>query len=109
MKGYDTVTYDVTYVNGMETNRVEISRATTATVAEIVKVGTQVTEIRSETTSENEAAFTTIEEADNTIPTGERVVVQAGVNGYDTVIYDVTYVNGIETNRVEVTRMTTPL
>ena len=106
-KGYDTVRYDVTYVNGIETNRVEISRTTTAPVSEIVKVGTQVTEVKAETTTENEVAFTTVEEEDNTIPTGERVVVQAGVKGYDTVTFDVTYVNGVETNRVEVSRATT--
>ena len=105
--GYDTVTYDVTYVNGVETNRVEVSRTTTAPVNEIVKVGTQVTEVKTETTTENEVAFTTVEEEDNTIPTGERVVVQAGVNGYDTVTYDVTFVNGVETNRVEAGRTTT--
>jgi uncharacterized protein YabE (DUF348 family) len=74
--GYDTVTYDVTYVNGVETNRVEVSRTTTAPVTQIVKVGTQVTEVKTETTTENEVAFTTVEEEDNTIPTGERVVVQ---------------------------------
>ena len=105
--GFDTVTYDVTYVNGVETNRVEVSRTTTAPVSEIVKVGTQVTEVKSETTTENEVAFTTVEEEDNTIPTGERVVVQTGVNGYDTVTYDVTFVNGVETNRVEADRKTT--
>ena len=107
LKGYDTVTFDVTYVNGVETNRVELSRTTTAPVNEIVKVGTQVTEVKSETTTENEIAYATVEEFDNTIPTGERVVVQAGVKGYDTVTYAVTYVNGIETNRVEVSRVTT--
>ncbi|WP_159072182.1 G5 domain-containing protein [Trichococcus paludicola] len=106
-KGYDTVTYDVTYVNGIETNRAEISRATTAPVAEVVKVGTQVTEVKTETTTENEIAFATVEEADNTIPTGERVVVQAGENGYDSVTYEVTFVNGVETNRVEADRKTT--
>ena len=60
MKGYDTVTYDVTYVNGIETNRVEVSRTTTAPVAEIIKVGTQVTEVKSETTTENEVAYATL-------------------------------------------------
>ncbi|WP_180687975.1 G5 domain-containing protein [Trichococcus shcherbakoviae] len=107
--GYDTVTYDVTYVNGVETNRVEVSRTKTTPVNEIVKVGTQVTEVKSETITENEVDFTTVEEEDNTIPTGERVVVQAGVNGYDTVTYDVTFVNGVETNRVEAGRTTTAL
>ena len=56
---------------------------------------------------ENTVAYQTVTEEDNTIPIGERVVVQAGVEGYDTVTYDVTYVNGVETNRVEVSRTTT--
>ena len=104
LKGYDVVTYDVTYVNGIEINRVESSRITTAPINEVVKVGTQVTEVKTETTTENEVSYTTVEEEDNTIPTGERVVVQTGLTGYDTVTYDVTYVNGIETNRVEADR-----
>ena len=107
LKGYDTVMFDVTYVNGIETNRVEVSRTTTAPLSEIVKVGMQVTEVKSETNVEKAVAYATVEEFDNTIPTGERVVVQTGVNGFDTVMYDVTYVNGIETNRVEVNRATT--
>ena len=56
---------------------------------------------------ENTVAYQTVTEEDNTIPTGESQVAQAGVDGYDTVTYDVTYVNGVETNRVEVSRTTT--
>ena len=56
------------------------------------------------TAKENVVAYQTVTEEDDTIPTGESTVVQAGAEGYDTVTYDVTYVNGIETNRVEVSR-----
>ena len=100
-------TYDITYVNGERTSsELASEKVLQAPINKVIKVGTRVTEVKSETTTENEVGFTTVEEEDNTIPTGERVIVQAGVDGYDTVTYDVTYVNGIETNRVEVSRTT---
>ena len=104
--GLDIVTYNVTYVNGFEMIRVETSRTTTAPVAQIVKVGTQVTEVKSETTKDNVIGYTTANQEDNTFPSGQTEVIQAGVDGYDIVTYDVTYVNGIETNRLEVSRET---
>ena len=105
--GYDTVTYNVTYTNGQETNRVEVSRVTTAPVKEIVRVGPDVVVIEQTTAVENVVAYQTMEQEDATLPMGERVVQQAGVEGYDTVTYDVTYTNGQETGRVEVSRLTT--
>ena len=105
--GYDTVTYDVTYTNGEETGRVEVSRVTTAPVESIVRVGTKVVVTEQETVVENAVAYPTVEQADATLPLGERVVQQEGVDGYDTVTYDVTYTNGEETGRVEVSRVTT--
>jgi LysM repeat protein len=41
IKGYDTVTYEVDYANGIEIGRREVSRTNTAVSEEIVKVGTQ--------------------------------------------------------------------
>ena len=41
IKGYDTVTYEVDYANGIEIGRREVSRTNTAVREEIVKVGTQ--------------------------------------------------------------------
>ncbi|WP_068622539.1 G5 domain-containing protein [Trichococcus ilyis] len=107
--GYDTVTYDVTYTDGEETGRVEVSRVTTAPVDEIVRVGTQQVEIVTEriTVTENAVAYTTLEQEDASLAAGERVIQQAGIDGYDTVTYDVTYTNGEETGRVEVSRVTT--
>ena len=100
--GYDTVTYDVTYTNGEETGRVEVSRVTTAPVEEIVRVGPDVVVIEQTTVVENVVAYQTVEQEDATLPMGERVIQQYGVDGYDTVTYDVTYTNGEETGRVEV-------
>ena len=105
--GYDTVTYDVTYTNGEETGRVEVSRVTTAPVEEIVRVGPDVVVIEQTTVVENLVAYQTVEQEDATLPMGERVIQQYGVDGYDTVTYDVTYTNGEETGRVEVARVTT--
>jgi uncharacterized protein YabE (DUF348 family)/predicted phosphodiesterase len=105
--GYDTVTYDVTYTDGEETGRVEVSRVTTAPVEEIVRVGTQQVVTERITAVENTVAYQTVEQEDDTLPSGERVIQQEGVDGYDTVAYDVTYTNGEETGRVEVSRVTT--
>jgi len=105
--GYDTVTYDVTYTDGEETSRVEVSRVTTAPIEEIVRVGTQQVVTERITVTENTVAYTTVEQEDATLPAGERVIQQGGVDGYDTVTYNVTYTNGEETGRVEVSRVTT--
>ena len=105
--GYDTVTYEVTYTNGVETGRVETGRVTIVPVDEIVRIGTQVTETKTEIVEENIVAFTTAKQDDNSFPTGQTEVIQSGVDGYDTVIYEVTYTNGIETGRTEVNRTTT--
>ena len=105
--GYDTVTYDVTYTNGEETGRVEVSRVTTAPVEEIVRVGPNLVVVEQTTVVENVVAYQTLEQEDATLPMGERVIQQYGVDGYDTVTYDVTYTNGEETGRLEVARVTT--
>lgn len=105
--GYDTVTYEVTYTNGVETGRVETGRVTTVPVDEIVRIGTQVTETKTETIEERIVAFTTVKQEDNGFPIDQTEVIQAGVDGYDTVTYEVTYTNGIETGRTEVNRTTT--
>ena len=53
-------------------------------------------------------AMQPLEQEDNTLSAGEVVISQAGVEGYDTVIYEVTYRNGVEIGRVAVSRTTTP-
>lgn len=104
--GYDTVTYEVTYMNGIETGRTETGRTTITPVDEIVRVGTQMIEMKAETTIDNIVTYTTTNVADNTFPVGQTEVIQTGVDGYDTVTYEVTYTNGVETARVETVRAT---
>ncbi|WP_161525854.1 G5 domain-containing protein, partial [Trichococcus alkaliphilus] len=50
-EGYDTVTYEVTYANGIEMKRAETSRNTTSPVEEIITVGTKAgnIELKSDT------------------------------------------------------------
>ncbi|SYZ77900.1 G5 domain-containing protein [Trichococcus shcherbakoviae] len=101
-------TYDITYVNGERTSsELASEKVLQAPINKVITVGTRLTEVKSETTTENEVGFTTVEEEDNTIPLGQRVTVQSGANGYDAVTYDVTYFNGVESGRVEVSRITT--
>ncbi|WP_153060364.1 leucine-rich repeat protein [Trichococcus alkaliphilus] len=109
LDGYDTLTYEVIYTNGVETSRAEISRETTDVVNEIIRKGTKVVETKTETATENNVAYTIVEQQDDTIPAGERKIVQKGSNGYDTVSYAVTYTNGVETNRLETSRQTIQL
>lgn len=102
--GFDAVSYEVTYTNGKETNRKELSRKTTKPVNEIVRVGTKVVKVEKETRKENEVDFKVIEENDDTLELGKEEVVQEGQKGYDSVIYEVTYTNGKETKRNEISR-----
>ncbi|UJF15281.1 G5 domain-containing protein [Jeotgalibaca sp. MA1X17-3] len=106
-KGFDTVIYNVTYTNGKETSRKEVSRKTTNPINQIIKVGTMTITTKEENRNENEVAFEIIEEKDNTLEVGKTTIVQKGKNGFDTVVYDVTYTNGKETSKKEITRVTT--
>lgn len=51
--------------------------------------------------------FKTIEENDSTLDAGKTSIKQTGVNGQQTITYTVTYTDGRETSRVEVSRTTT--
>lgn len=104
--GYDEVEYEVTYVNGQSISRNELSRLTVKPIDEIVEVGTKVTLTKEESIIENVLEFNIVEIEDNTLPVGLQEVVQEGQDGYDEVIYEVTYINDVETDRKEVNRIT---
>lgn len=106
MDGYDTVVYEITYVNGEEVSRDEVSRVITDPIPEIIRVGTQVTEVKEETVRENVVDYSTQKQEDDTLLEGETEVIQEGVDGYDRVVYNVTYVNGVETKRSDLRRET---
>ena len=56
---------------------------------------------------EKEISFSTVEEKTSELLLGETETVQEGVDGFDTVTYEVTYTNGKETGRTEISRTTT--
>ena len=113
-KGVRTIVYTVTYTDGKETGRVEKSNTiTTPAVDEIVEVGTKkvvapVVTTKEETKTE-EVAFQTKEVTNSELPEGSRQVKTAGKKGVRTIVYTVTYTDGVETGRVEKSNtITTP-
>ena len=113
-KGVRTIVYTVTYTDGVETGRVEKSNTiTTPAVDEIVEVGTKKVVAPVVTTKEEmkteDVAFQTKEVTNSELPEGTRVVKAAGKKGVRTIVYTVTYTDGVETGRVEKSNtITTP-
>ena len=114
-KGVGTIVYTVTYTDGVETGRVEKSNTiTTPAVDEIVEIGTKkvvapVVTTKEETKTE-EVAFQVKEVQNADLPEGSRQVKAAGKKGVRTIVYTVTYTDGVETGRVEKSStITTPV
>ena len=111
-KGVRTIVYTVTYTDGVETGRVEKSNTiTTPAVDEIVEVGTKKAAVvmTEEETKTEEVAFQTKEVTNPELPEGTRQVKTAGKKGVRTIVYTVTYTDGVETGRVEKSNtITTP-
>ena len=113
-KGVRTIVETVTYTDGVETGRVEKSNTiTTPAVDEVVEVGTKkvvapVVTTKEETKTE-EVAFQVKEVQNADLPEGSRQVKAAGKKGVRTIVYTVTYTDGVETGRVEKSNtITTP-
>ena len=67
-------------------------------VNEVDLVQVPTVETREESQTQN-IAFTRTTKEDNTLPLGETKVVVAGKDGVRTIVYEVTYTNGVETKR----------
>lgn len=113
-KGVRTIVYTVTYTDGVETGReVKSNTITTPAVDEVVEVGTKkvvapVVTTKEETKTED-AAFQVKEVKNADLPEGSRQVKAAGKKGVRTIVYTVTYTDGVETDRVEKSNtITTP-
>ena len=105
-KGVRTIVETVTYTDGVETGRVEKSNTiTTPAVDEVIEVGTKKVVVPVVTTKEEtkteEVAFQTKEVTNSELPEGSRQVKAAGKKGVRTIVYTVTYTDGVETGRVE--------
>ncbi|MFJ7729297.1 leucine-rich repeat protein, partial [Neobacillus sp. NPDC097160] len=97
--GQKVITYEVTYINGEEVNReIKSEEVTKSPVNEIVRIGTKVTEVKEETSTE-EIPFTTEEVFDAELDQGVTVIDQVGEVGQKVIKYEVTYINGEEVNR----------
>ena len=107
VNGVRTIVYEVTYTDGEETNRtIKSDSITTEPVTEITTIGTQVTRTEEETETEV-IPFDQDTVEDNSIEQGYREITQQGVNGVRTIVYEVTYVNDVETDRTEKSRSVT--
>ncbi|OFO20630.1 G5 domain-containing protein [Streptococcus sp. HMSC072D05] len=111
-KGARTIAYTVTYTDGVETGRVEKSNTITIpAVDEVVEVGTKKAAVvtTKEETKTEEVAFQTKEVTNPDFPEGSRQVKAVGKKGVRTIVYTVTYTDGVETGRVEKSNtITTP-
>ncbi|MBX9096129.1 G5 domain-containing protein [Streptococcus gordonii] len=113
-KGVRTIVETVTYTDGVETGRQEKSNTiTTPAVDEVVEVGTwkataPVITTKEETKTE-EVDFQVKEVQNPALPEGVRNVTTPGKKGVRTIVYTVTYADGVETGRVEKSNtITTP-
>lgn len=102
-KGEKTIVYTVTYTDGVETKREKKSESVTKQpVEEVVEVGTKKAPVvtTKEVTEKQEVPFTsrTVENAELT--EGTRNVKTPGEKGEKTIVYTVTYTDGVETSRV---------
>ena len=111
-KGVRTIVETVTYTDGKETGReVKSNTITTPAVDEVVEVGTKKAAVvtTKEETKTEEVAFQTKEVTNPDLPEGSRQVKTAGKKGVRTIVYTVTYTDGVETGRVEKSNtITTP-
>ena len=106
----DEVTYEVTKVDGVEKSRKEVSRKTKkAAKNKITYTGSKAVVTTKEETKTEEVAFQTKEVTNPDLPEGTRRVKTAGQKGVRTIVYTVTYADGVETGRVEKSNtITTP-
>ena len=111
-KGVRTIVETVTYTDGKETGReVKSNTITTPAVDEVVEVGTKKVAVvtTKEETKTEDVAFQTKEVTNPNLPEGSRQVKTAGKKGVRTIVYTVTYTDGVETGRVEKSNtITTP-
>ena len=101
--GEKTVVYTITLTDGVETKREKKSETVTKQpVDKVIEVGTKKAAVitTKEVTEKEEIPFTKREEENPTLPEGTRNVKTPGEKGEKTIVYTVTYTDGVETSRV---------
>ncbi|MGO4936247.1 G5 domain-containing protein [Fundicoccus sp. Sow4_H7] len=97
VNGVRTITDEVTFIKGEETNRVELSNEITKTpITEIIQVG--VKEIKTEVVNEAIPFETEFVQNDELL-VGEENELSAGVDGEEAVTYEVVFIKGKEVSR----------
>lgn len=100
VKGEYIIIEEVTYINGEEKSRVEISNEVTqAPTTQIVERGTRLTEVKTETRTE-EIPFKIVYKENPELAEGKSTILISGVTGTRAILEEVTYVNGVLTERV---------
>ena len=108
--GEKEVTYTVTKADGQEVSKVKKSETVTKpAVDEVIEEGTGPVITTKEETKTEEVDFQVKEVQNPALPEGVRNVTTPGKKGVRTIVYTVTYADGVETGRVEKSNtITTP-
>ncbi len=108
--GEKEVTYTVTKADGQEVSKVKKSETVTKpAVDEVIEEGTGPVITTKEETKTEEVDFQVKEVPNPALPEGVRNVTNPGKKGVRTIVYTVTYADGVETGRVEKSNtITTP-
>ena len=108
--GEKEVTYTVTKADGVQVSKVKKSETVTKpAVDEVIEEGTGPVITTKEETKTEEVDFQVKEVPNPALPEGVRNVTTSGKKGVRTIVYTVTYADGVETGRVEKSNtITTP-
>ena len=108
--GEKEVTYTVTKADGQEVSKVKKSETVTKpAVDEVIEEGTGPVITTKEETKTEEVDFQVKEVPNPALPEGVRNVTTSGKKRVRTIVYTVTYADGVETGRVEKSNtITTP-
>ena len=100
--GTKTSEYVITYEDGVETGRYDSGEQIVAPVNEIISVPSKnhVVEIKEETVTEAIGFKTETTYDPNRMKGKPEIVAQEGKNGVKTLVYTVTYTDGVETGRI---------
>ena len=99
VNGSIETTYKVTYIDGIETKRIKIKESQKDPVDEVILKGTKDRiETKTETVKET-LPFDRLVEYTNTMLSGQTQVQTKGEDGFLELTYQITYTNGVETDR----------
>ncbi|MGP6146573.1 G5 domain-containing protein [Jeotgalibaca sp. A122] len=109
VEGIRTIVEDVTYVDGVETARVESANTiTTAPINKVIERGTREV-VYEEKTRDEVVSFETVRKQNPDLLAGTEYVSQEGADGVRVVVEKVTSINGIETDRQVISNNVTTL